>query len=317
MRKFVIVAALVFSAGLFAGNREEMVSDAVGKIPGSLKSVPEGIRRVAVSSIEVPEGSGIDPASLADQIGTVLLESGRFSLIDRKSLKQLVEEQQLSLTGLVDTKSMVQAGKLIGVQGFFFGSVEMKKDQFILNLKLVEVESSAIAFSRKFTGSPQSFVCVSAGVGYSPLTIATNAGGGANTPMFGFLLSYKQGFAGLTLGYLGVDVLLTKNFSDGMDLKRMELKPKFYFSMKRPFGWEKDYLVPYAGMSFNMLLWDGASEPSAFSFNPFAGIELNFAKFVSLYLEGVYVTAKDLDAVSGIRSGLGFSAGLKFNVYFY
>ena len=316
MKKTVAFLVLVFCAALFAGNREEMISDALGKIPPALKSIPDSIKRVAVSAIEIPADSGIDLASLQDQIGAMLLDSGRFGLIDRKSLKQLVEEQQLSMTGLVDTGSMVKAGKLIGVQGFFYGSVEVKKDQFTLNLKLVEVESGAIMFSRKFVGMPQSFVCVSAGVGYSPLTIS-GTNGDVNTPMFGFLLSYKQGFAGLTLGYLGVDILMTKNFSEGKDLKRMELKPKFYFSMKRPFKWEKDYLVPYLGLAFNMLLWDKAKEPSAFSFNPFIGIELNFAKFVSLYAEGVYVTAKPLDSSSSIKAGLGFSAGLKFNVYFY
>lgn len=186
MRKLsiIMIITLVAAAG-FAGTKDEMVADAVRKIGPTLAGIPAEIKRVAVSTIEIASNSGIEAASVQDQIGQALLDSGRFQLVDRKSLKTLLDEQKLSLTGLVDPASMAKAGKIIGVQGFFFGSVESSADRTILNLKLVEADSGAIIYARKFTGVPQSFLCLGIGLAFSPaVTVSTN-GNTVSVPAFG------------------------------------------------------------------------------------------------------------------------------------
>lgn len=314
----VAVLALVCQAG-FSGTKDEMISDAVRKIAPTLQKISPDVKRVAVSTIEISSNSGIDIAGMQDQIGQVLLDSGRFQVIDRKSLKTLLDEQKLSLTGLVDPLSMAKAGKLIGVQGFFFGTVETYPDKLILNLKLVDADSGAISYAQKLTGLPQSFICLSFGAAFLP-AVAVSMNGTINTaPAFGAQISYKQGFSGISFGYVGLDIVMTKTFSDLLEIKRADIKPKIYVSPKNWFNWDMDYVSAYLGVDFAMLLWSTATEPSAFGVYPVLGIEINPVRFLTVYAEASYVlqTALSKDKLNYLVPGLSFGFGATFNWYIF
>ena len=316
MRKITLAAALLLiMQAAFSGTKDEMVSDALRQIAPTLNRIPAEIKRVAVSTIEVASNSGIDINSLQDQIGEQLLASGRFQLIDRKSLKTLLDEQKLSLTGLVDPASMAKAGKLIGVQGFFFGSIESGPDKLILNLKLVDADTGAISYSQKFLGVPQSFIALGAGALYSSMTVSGKA-----LPSFGGMVSYKQGFQGIPFGYIGFDLGMQKTFGEdaSTEIRRMDLRPKIYFSPRPFFNWELDYVDVYAGVDFSMMLAPNANEPSAFGIYPVFGIELNFIRFISIFVEGQYVYDTPLSKSTLTVSGpLSLCAGLRFFWYLY
>jgi curli biogenesis system outer membrane secretion channel CsgG len=321
MRKTLAVFLFLTAYGLtFAGTKDEMVSDAVRQIAPTLSRVPAEVKRVAVSTIEVSSNSGIDVNSLQDQIGEQLLNSGRFQLIDRKSLKTLLDEQKLSLIGMVDPVSMAKAGKLIGVQGFFFGSIESSADKVILNLKLVDADTGAISYSQKFLGVPQSFIALGVGAIYSGMNVSLNGATAVNLPSFGGILSYKQGFQGIPFGYLGFDLGLQKTFGSdpATEIRRMDLRPKIYFSPRPFFNWELDYVDLYLGVDFSMMLAPTATEPSAFGIYPVLGLELNMIRFISIFAEGQYVynTALNKSTVS-VTGPLSFCAGLRFFWYIY
>lgn len=167
MKKYCLsAAALFFCAGLADAELiDEMIEDALSKVPASLENVPENLQRVAIYSIEPDKTKKVNSANFQDQLISVLLESGRFSVIDRQALNYLIEEQKLSQSGLVSTAEMVKIGQVVGVQGFFFGSVEFSEDHLTLNLKLVDVESSAIVYSKKFSGKAVSAARL--GVGFA------------------------------------------------------------------------------------------------------------------------------------------------------
>jgi curli biogenesis system outer membrane secretion channel CsgG len=302
---------------VMAGTRDDMLNDALSQVKASLAKIPPEIKRVSVYAIEPDKEGKIDINSLQDQLTTILLDSERFQVIDRKALKTLLEEQQLSMTGLVDTTKMVQAGKLIGIQGFFFGSVEVRNDRVILNLKLVEVQSSAIVYSKKFKGESTGFVSLGAGFGYTTMSIDWSGDDKADktTGALGFILSYKQGFQGFNAGYVGVDLALMKSFDNSSnDIKRMDLKPRFIFSLKRLLGTEYDILTPYIGGSLSMALFGlKASEPTAIGIYPLIGLDLNPTRFLTIFAEGMYLTRTSLkkDAVQYVPSGFVLTAGLK------
>ncbi len=62
-------------------------------------------------------------AAMQDVFVTELVKSGKFRVIDREQLAALMQEKNLSLSGDVDPRTAVKAGKLLGVQYLLTGAV--------------------------------------------------------------------------------------------------------------------------------------------------------------------------------------------------
>lgn len=58
-----------------------------------------------------------------DMFVTELVKSGKYRVIDREQLDALMREKNLSLSGEVDPKTAVKAGKLLGVEYFVTGAL--------------------------------------------------------------------------------------------------------------------------------------------------------------------------------------------------
>lgn len=58
-----------------------------------------------------------------DMFVTELVKSGKYRVIDREQLAALMQEKNLSLSGDVDPKTAVKAGKLLGVEYFITGAL--------------------------------------------------------------------------------------------------------------------------------------------------------------------------------------------------
>ena len=58
-----------------------------------------------------------------DVFVTELVKSGKFRVIDREQLAALMQEKNLALSGDIDPKTAVRAGKLLGVEYFLTGAV--------------------------------------------------------------------------------------------------------------------------------------------------------------------------------------------------
>ncbi|MGC4000874.1 MAG: CsgG/HfaB family protein [Anaeromyxobacter sp.] len=89
----------------------------------------------------------------ADILASALFKSGRFELVERAKLDQILAEQQLGQSGKVDVSTAARIGKLVGAQLVVFGSVaaasQEKVDKFAYDLVVTEVrvESRAIETS--------------------------------------------------------------------------------------------------------------------------------------------------------------------------
>ena len=281
-----------------AANTEEMVSDAVKKLANSLDAVPDEISTVAVYRIEPDSKGEVNTASLQDQIGQTLLDSGRFKVIDRKSLKSLLEEQKLSLTGAVDTRALVKAGKVIGVQGFFFGSVVSQADKVVLNLKLIDVQTSATIFAKKFVGESRSGAQLGIGWGYAaspPFGVGLRAWRGqASNPteltttalsdikastVMSWTLSYRQAFQALRWALLGIDLTMVNFTTADAELKVVE-DPISFDGQDHAFGDNTATTISIFSLKPKLYL----SSKSLFGWshdwlNPYVGVGLNMVSF--------------------------------------
>lgn len=114
--------------------------------------------------------SSTSPSSLTsatgldDYAGMALLRTGRFSLIDRSIVDQLLEEQEFSYSSVVDPATAVQLGKLLGAEAVmtisigrifhddFWNDAPEQRDASI-HVKIISVETSEVLYTSTGEGS--------------------------------------------------------------------------------------------------------------------------------------------------------------------
>ena len=60
---------------------------------------------------------------MSEMLQTSLVHTGRFEVIERAKLEQIIQEQNLALTGIIDESKAVQVGKLVGAEYVVFGAL--------------------------------------------------------------------------------------------------------------------------------------------------------------------------------------------------
>jgi curli biogenesis system outer membrane secretion channel CsgG len=128
-------------------NTSQMVDAAIDETLIELASRNFNIHTVALWEIQT-NTAGLNIELISQKLITQLVAMNRFRVIERKKLKQLLEEQNLSLSGAIDEKSAIDFGGLLGVEGFIAGYVSVEKKHFILNLRLIETNSGEIVWAK-------------------------------------------------------------------------------------------------------------------------------------------------------------------------
>src|SRR5512141_579896 len=62
-------------------------------------------------------------AAAQDMLVTELVKSGAYRVVEREQLQAIMQEKNLSLSGEIDPKTAIQAGKLLGVEYLVTGAV--------------------------------------------------------------------------------------------------------------------------------------------------------------------------------------------------
>ena len=101
---------------------------------------------VSVSAFEV--GNGLKPGEadgLTSAFSAELQKTGRFTLVERASLQKIREEQSFQSAQQNAGEGRTQLA--LPIQKMFMGSLSRIGDQFSVNLRMVNVETSAIEFA--------------------------------------------------------------------------------------------------------------------------------------------------------------------------
>ncbi|MEK7841471.1 MAG: FlgO family outer membrane protein, partial [Deltaproteobacteria bacterium] len=86
---------------------------------------------------------------VAEWLITALVQEGRFDVVERRLLEKILQEQKLSVSGVVDSDSIARLGKVLGAKIVVTGSV-MKLRQFMeVNARLINVENGSIIAAEK------------------------------------------------------------------------------------------------------------------------------------------------------------------------
>jgi len=81
---------------------------------------------------------------LAEELTTNLFMTGKFKIVERSLLKQVLDELKLSQTGVVDPDSAKELGKMAGVDSIVTGTTADLGSYVAVNCRLIETESGEI-----------------------------------------------------------------------------------------------------------------------------------------------------------------------------
>lgn len=93
-----------------------------------------------MGNIGVPDAGAI----VAEWLVSALGQTGRFELKERVLLRKVLEEQKLSLSGVIDANEALEIGKLYGVKSIVAGGVLRWGDIISVTARLIDAETGSI-----------------------------------------------------------------------------------------------------------------------------------------------------------------------------
>jgi hypothetical protein len=100
--------------------------------------------RVAVNQFEKTSVGADKQMSLGfeDILSSALLKRARFAVIERRNLQAVMEEQKLSMSGLVDERTALKLGKLLAADDMLLGSILERINSLEIYARLVDTETA-------------------------------------------------------------------------------------------------------------------------------------------------------------------------------
>jgi hypothetical protein len=116
------------------------------------KSLPT----LAITSFESQGLGNTDIGAIRDNLISKLQQTGRYRVLERSQMEQILKEQGFQNSGVCDgSDCAVEMGKLLGIQQMVVGSAGVVGNTYTLNLRLVDVTTgealSTSARNRKGT----------------------------------------------------------------------------------------------------------------------------------------------------------------------
>lgn len=108
-----------------------------------------GRTKVAVMTLE---SSGIDQSaliSLTDRFRSELINTGRFDVMERGKMDEILREQGFQQSGACNTNEcLVQAGKMLGVARMIAGSVGRVGKIYTVSARVIDIEIGRVLISK-------------------------------------------------------------------------------------------------------------------------------------------------------------------------
>jgi hypothetical protein len=115
-------------------------------LPPAAGTAPAGGKElIAVLDLDIVGSSREQSAVLTNQLRTELLKTGRFTMVDRARLDQILNEQALQQTICTEPQCAVRAGRILGVRKVVTGSVTKVTDTlWQVAVSITDVETAEV-----------------------------------------------------------------------------------------------------------------------------------------------------------------------------
>lgn len=105
--------------------------------------------RIAVMDLDAKGVSKDEAEAVADFLRTDLLNTDKFTVIERSRMQDILKEQQLSLSGLTETEKAAKLGKLLNCKFILVGTLSKLGAQYFLNVRAVDVETGETKLGKR------------------------------------------------------------------------------------------------------------------------------------------------------------------------
>jgi hypothetical protein len=105
------------------------------------ETMSEGRTKLAIYDLEAPEPFKTVALILSEALREELFRLGRFTLVNRENIVQVMTEMGLQQSGLVDEKQAVQAGKGMAARQIIMGKFGILGNTSVLQAKRIDVET--------------------------------------------------------------------------------------------------------------------------------------------------------------------------------
>lgn len=281
MKRLIFLGVSLFLCNIcFARDLNVMMDDALGKIPDAASKIKPEVKIISIVPFEYSKD--IDVKNIETKVAIGLAKTGKFKIRDEKSLKAIIDEQKLQLSGLTQQSEMKKVGELLGADALLFGKAYISNEKLIISLELKDVATGAYIWADEFTGEDLNRIYFGPGLrtGFfnaSIPTLITTPGGDQtfitqddynNGFFFAFMFSYIQKMQQMKAVSFSLDGIFYRGFVqfDAYD-KTFTLGGKTYRYRANAnytdlklnlcalvrvhpgyiFGWNNDLLVFYGG----------------------------------------------------------------------
>ncbi len=127
---------------------------------------------VAVIPLDAKGVSEIEASVLTERLALELFRTGRFTVLERGKMEEILIEQDFQLTGCVSEECLVEVGQLLGVEQMMAGSVSRIGNTYSVILRLISAETGAIVQVASYDQKGAIDELLSAGMRVVALSIA-------------------------------------------------------------------------------------------------------------------------------------------------
>jgi TolB-like protein len=100
---------------------------------------------VAVLDLEAISVTPVEARTLTDKFRGELVRTGKFQVIERSQMEEILNEQGFQQTGACNSdECYVQAGRLLGVEQMIGGSIGKVGNIYLVSVRLIAVETGVI-----------------------------------------------------------------------------------------------------------------------------------------------------------------------------
>jgi len=103
--------------------------------------------RLAIVDLQSKGISNVVGIAVTDLIRSNMVDTGRFTVVERSQMDAILKEQEIQMTGCTDSSCAVEMGKLLSANKVLIGEINKLGSDIVITVRIVDVEKGVAEFS--------------------------------------------------------------------------------------------------------------------------------------------------------------------------
>ena len=112
----------------------------------------DGRLNIAVGGMEAQGVPGSEAGVIADILRRELVGVGSFNVVEKQQMDRIMAEQTFQQYGCTTEECIVKMGRLLNVQAMIVGSFGKLADRYVVNIRVVDVETAKVVHADSAAG---------------------------------------------------------------------------------------------------------------------------------------------------------------------